>query len=100
MSLREFEWLYKYTTPGLATLEEKVREGVYPAEFLGDLDSTVRILSSPDILHIIVCGDLHRNRLMVMEGGHTEPTTKAIELPANWDELLAARTLNTKETTR
>lgn len=48
------------------------------------------MLSSPDLLHIIVCGDPHRNRVMVMEGGHTQPTTKAVRLPANWIDLLHA----------
>ena len=67
---------------------ERVDEGVYPKEFAGAPDDLVRILSSPDILHIVVCGDAHRNRLMVMEGGHTQPTTKAIALPRNWERLL------------
>jgi hypothetical protein len=49
----------------------------------------VRVLSSPELLHIVVCGDPHRNRVMVMEGGHTQPTTRAVRLPARWDALLA-----------
>ena len=79
LQLREFDWLFTYTTPGLYTLAEKVAAGVYPPEFLGAPDDVVGILSSPNILHIVVCGDPHRNRLMVMEGGHTEPTTVRIE---------------------
>lgn len=27
---------------------------------------------------ILVCGDPHRNRVMVMEGGHAQPTTRVI----------------------
>ena len=61
---------------------------MYPKEFAGAPDDLVRILSSPGILHIVVCGDPHRNRLMVMEGDHTQPTTKAIALPRDWERLL------------
>lgn len=81
MPLREFQWIYDYTTPGLATIRERVEAGVFPEEYLGQADSLVRLLSSPDMVHIVVCGDPDRNRLMVLEGGHTEPTTKEIVLP-------------------
>ena len=78
MRLADFEWVFKYTTVMRMTLKERVAEGVLPAEFLGKPDDRVRVLSSPDILHIVVCGDPHRNRIMVLEGGHTLPTTKKI----------------------
>lgn len=81
MRLEEFQWLYTYTTAGLASLRERVEAGVFPAEYLGKSDDMVRLLSSPDMLHIVVCGDPNRNRLMVLEGGHTEPTTKEILSP-------------------
>lgn len=81
MRLGEFEWLYTYTTAGLASLQERVEAGVFPPEYLGKPDDMVRLLSSPDMLHIVVCGDPNRNRLMVLEGGHTEPTTKEIVFP-------------------
>ncbi len=89
MSLRDFEWVVKYTMTMRTTLRERVAAGVLPAEFLGAPDDMVRILSSPDILHIVVCGDPHRNRVMVLEGGHTRPTTKEIRLPSKWNQLLA-----------
>ena len=62
------------------TVREVVEDGGYPEEFLGDGDTEVRILSSPDLLHIIVCGDPNRNRVMVLEGGHTRPTTKFVRV--------------------
>jgi tripartite-type tricarboxylate transporter receptor subunit TctC len=52
--------------------------GVLGTEVAAKPDDLVRVLSSPDILHIIVCGDPSRNRLMVMEGGHTQPSTRLI----------------------
>ena len=88
MSLREFDWISRFTSISGITARERVDEGVFPREFAGAPDDLVRILSSPDILHIVVCGDPHRNRLMVMEGGHTQPTTKPIAMPRNWERLL------------
>ena len=88
MRLADFEWVLKYTNIARTTSREKVAEGVFPQAFLGAPDDLVRVLSSPDILHIMVCGDPHRNRVMVLEGGHTQPTTREIRLPANWDALL------------
>ncbi len=87
MRLGEFEWLTKYTSRP-TELRKKVETGVYPEEYLGKPDDMVRLLSSPDIVHIIVCGDPNRNRVMSFEGGHVQPTTKEIKLPPNWDELL------------
>ncbi len=78
MRLADFEWVFKYTTVTRMTLKQRVDEGVLPEEFLGKPDDIVRVLSSPDILHIVVCGDPHRNRIMVLEGGHTLPTTKIV----------------------
>ncbi|HEV7821780.1 MAG TPA: hypothetical protein VGO84_11420 [Burkholderiales bacterium] len=88
MSLREFDWVLKYTTISGQTAKERADEGVFPPEFAGSPDDNVRVLSSPDILHIVVCGDPHRNRIMVLEGGHTYPVTKEIVLPAQWSQLL------------
>ena len=78
MPLRDFDWVLKYTAIMRTTARERAQTGVYPPEFAGAPDDLVRVLSSPDILHIIVCGDPSRNRLMVMEGGHTQPSTRAI----------------------
>lgn len=78
MTLREFDWLCRYMSISGARAHEKVAEGVYPDEFKGDPDSLVKVLATTDILHIIVCGDPNRNRLMVMEGGHANPATKRI----------------------
>jgi hypothetical protein len=88
MTIRDFEWVVKYTMILRTTLRERVEAGILPPEFLGPPDEKVRVLSSPDILHIVVCGDPGRNRVMVFEGGHTRPTTREIRLPANWDALL------------
>ena len=78
MPLEEFDWVLRYTATMRTTARERAEAGVYPKEFMGEPGDQVRVLSSPDVLHIIVCGDPHRNRVMVMEGGHTEPTTREV----------------------
>jgi len=41
-------------------------------------------------MNVVVCGDPNRNRIMVLEGGHTRPTTKEVVLPADWNDVIAA----------
>ncbi|MFN0300958.1 MAG: hypothetical protein ACKVQU_11480, partial [Burkholderiales bacterium] len=91
MPLREFEWITHHTFPRGMTVRQKAEAGVLPPEYLGAPADMVRILKSPDIVHIIVCGDPNRNRLMSFEGGHTVPTTKEIQLPFDWATRLGAR---------
>ena len=43
-------------------------------------DEMVRLLSSPDVVHVIVCGDPNRNRVMLFEGGHAIPATRPIRV--------------------
>jgi hypothetical protein len=88
MPLREFDWVLKYTAIMRTTARAQAEAGVFPKEFMGAPDDIVRVLSGPELLSVVVCGDPHRNRVMVMEGGHTRPTTKAIVLPPTWDALL------------
>jgi len=76
MRLQDFAWFTKHTYPSAVPVHDKAESGILPKEFLGDPESLVRVLSGPDIVHIIVCGDPNRNRMMVLEGGHTRPTTK------------------------
>jgi hypothetical protein len=86
MRLVDFDWVLKYTAIMRTTARRQVEAGVLPPEFAGAPDDMVKVLSGPDVLHIVVCGDPHRNRVMVMEGGHTQPTTKPVRLPAGWSE--------------
>ena len=88
MPLAEFEWLTSHTFPSRVTVREKARSGILPEEFLGKPEDSIRLLSSPDIVHVVVCGDSNRNRVMGFEGGHTQPTTREIRLPRNWNVLL------------
>lgn len=79
MPLRNYEWATNHTYPGGMSVRAKVKAGLLPEEFAGAPDDMVRFLAGPEIVHIFVCGDSNRNRVMVMEGGHTQPTTKEIK---------------------
>ena len=43
-------------------------------------DELVRVVPSPETIHIVVCGDPNRNRVMVLWGGYVNPVTKKIDL--------------------
>ena len=83
MRLGDYDWVLRYTAIMRTSAKSWVEEGKLPPEFAGKPDDRVRALSSPDVLHVIVCGDPNRNRVMVMEGGHTRPTTKRVRLPGD-----------------
>ena len=61
---------------------DAVERGIYPKEYLVGPDDLVRILPSPDMIHIMVCGDPNRNRVMVLWGGYVNPVTKKMEFPS------------------
>jgi hypothetical protein len=72
----DFDWARTYTggtrlsPPSGAAEDRRVRP-----------DEMLRLIASPDVVHIIVCGDPNRNRLMLFEGGHAIPATRAIRMP-------------------
>jgi len=90
MRLEDFDWVLQYTATMRTNARKQVEAGVLPPEFAGAAGDMVKVLSSPDVLHMIVCGDPNRNRVMVMEGGHTQPTTRRVRLPSNWSALSSA----------
>ena len=94
ITLREFEWITRNTTAKeRSSMRDKAAAGIFPPEYAGAPDDLVRLLSGTGIIHIVVCGDPHRNRLMTLEGGHAETTTMPIDLPADWPALVGqART--------
>ena len=88
MRLGDYDWVLKYTATMRTNARKHVDDGMLPPAFAGAPEDQVRVLSSPELLHLVVCGDPHRNRIMVMEGGHTQPTTRLVRLPTNWASLL------------
>jgi len=88
--LREIDWNARYAHPEALSAREKVALGMYPEDYLVEPDEMVRVLPSPDVLHIVVCGDVNRNRVMTLWGGYVKPATKEVRLPKNWAALIAA----------
>lgn len=81
------EWNSIYAHPDALTIREKVEMGIYPEEYMTGPDEFIRVLPDPDTIHIVVCGDPGRNRLMTLWGGYVNPVTTEIKLPANWDRF-------------
>jgi hypothetical protein len=77
---RELEFLLKYGHSEAFTIRDAVRVGVYPEEYLVEPDELVRVVPSPETINIVVCGDPHRNRAMVLWGGYANPVTKRMAL--------------------
>ena len=86
--LQELEWTMKYGLPEVNTTRERIESGLLSEDYQVEPNDRVRVLSSPDIVHIVVCGDPNRNRVMTLWSGYVQPVTKAIELPADWDNLM------------
>jgi len=80
---RELEFLLKYGHSEGFTIPDAVRAGVYPEEYLVGPDDSVRVVPSPETIHIVACGDPHRNRAMVLWGGYVNPVTRRIDLRAD-----------------
>ncbi len=75
---RELEFLIEYGHSEAFKFEDMVERGLLPKEYLVGPDELVRVLPSADVIHIVVCGDPDRNRLMVLWGGYVKPVTKKI----------------------
>ena len=80
VSYKELEFVLKYGHSEAFTIPDAVERGIYPAEYLGGEEKLLRVLPSPDVIHIVVCGDPHRNRVMVLWGGYVNPVTKKAAL--------------------
>ena len=80
---RELEFLLKYGHSEAFTIRDAVERGIYPAEYLVKEDELVRILPGPEVINLVVCGDPHRNRVMVLWGGYVNPVTKKMDFPSH-----------------
>ena len=76
---RELEFLLQYGHSEAFTIPDAVERGIYPPEYLVKQDDLVRVVPSPDVINIVVCGDPNRNRAMVLWGGYVSPVTRKME---------------------
>ena len=79
VSYPELEFLLKYGHSEAFTIPDAVERGIYPREYLGQEKGQLRVLPGPEVIDIVVCGDPHRNRVMVLWGGYVNPVTKKAE---------------------
>jgi len=77
---QELEFLLKYGHSEAFTIPDAVERGIYPREYLGKENGMLRVLPGPEVINIVVCGDPHRNRTMVLWGGYVNPVTKKAEI--------------------
>ena len=85
--MHELDFMTRYGH-GHHLIKDKVKQGLLSDEYLVGPNDMVRVLPSPDIVHIVVCGDPSRNRMMTLWSGYVQPTTKEIKLPKDWDKLM------------
>ncbi len=78
VSYTELEFLIEYGHSEAFKIPDMVERGLVPQDYLVNPDDLVRVLPSPDVIHIVVCGDPDRNRAMVLWGGYVSPVTKKI----------------------
>lgn len=76
---RELEFLIEYGHSEAFKIPDMVERGLLPEEYLVKPNDLVRVLPSPDVINIVVCGDPDRNRAMVLWGGYVSPVTRKIE---------------------
>jgi hypothetical protein len=81
VTYRELEFLIEHGHSEAFKIPDMVERGLMPKEYLVKPDDLVRVLPSPDVINIVVCGDPDRNRLMVLWGGYVSPVTKKLETP-------------------
>lgn len=77
---RELEFLIEYGHSEAFKIPDMVKRGLMPEEYLVNPTDLVRVLPSPDVINIVVCGDPDRNRIMVLWGGYVSPVTKKMEV--------------------
>ena len=83
VTYRELEFLIEYGHSEAFKIPDMVERGLLSKEYLVNENDLVRVLPSPDVINIVVCGDPDRNRAMVLWGGYVSPVTKRIEFPAS-----------------
>lgn len=83
----------KTTEPTYYSACEAVKGGKLPKYFCesNDPNRLIPILQGPEEIQIVVTGDPGRNRSMVTRQNASQGygTSKLIQLPANWDKLMA-----------
>ncbi len=85
----------RMTSTPTFSLERLVRDGILPPEYAesDDPQRKLHVIMRPEMIEILVAGDPGRNQSRAYMGNHIQgpPTSRRVDLPANWKEKLAAR---------
>jgi hypothetical protein len=83
----------RMTTTPTFSLERLVEQGILPREYAesNDAQRKVHVIIKPEMVGILVAGDPGRNQSRAYMSNHIQgaPTSRRLELPPNWSELLA-----------
>jgi hypothetical protein len=75
--------------------ESLVKDGILPPAYTASNDPQrlVNVIIKPEMVEILVAGDPGRNQSRAYMSNHVQgpPTSRRVELPRNWDSLLARR---------
>jgi hypothetical protein len=92
VTIEEINFLlkYGYATGGTETIKGLIEKGASIPRDWGELGpkDTVPVLGYPGVVHIAVCGDPSRNKVLALHTAYNRPVTKKIKLPQRWDALL------------
>lgn len=85
-----FELKYGNSSGPGTTVRKLLEDGYNPPKEWVDMapESTVPVMGFPGTTHIVVCGDPNRNKAMPLYNCYSRLTTKKIELPAAWGNLI------------
>lgn len=86
----ENDLLQAFSGVGL-TVHELVELGRLPESFDLGPEATVPIFADADLIDVVMCGDVYRDKLMSLWCNYNRPVSREIKLPPNWDKLLAQR---------
>jgi hypothetical protein len=82
----------RMTTTPTFSFENLVRDGLLPPEYAASSDPQrlVNVIIKPEMVEMLVAGDAGRNQSRAYMSNHVQgpPTSRRIELPRRWEELL------------
>ena len=88
---RATHYAHMTSTPTF-NFEDLVKGGILPAEYAASNDPQrlLHVIIKPEMIGILVAGDPGRNQSRAYMGNHIQgpPTSRRVQLPRRWDELL------------
>ena len=91
LTVRDIDTEFRFTfSDNKDSIHSMAMEGRIPKEWDRGPDERVPFITTPKVIHIVVCGSAQRNRNLVMRASYCTPVTRQIKLPMDWDPPLPA----------